>query len=199
MLLSERASMFLVRKPQYHLFRHDNVWIKFNSYFDLLQYILKQRRNTDFYIGKTFEDKKVRKAILEDIVFYAKAIVYDYELCLIDPVDIDRDLIKYREELDERLRKSLYHRLTWYNALYNRSHNKIFRYDPIYPSPRRYKHYNCYRHVRTTQERRMSLSCEKEYIRARRNHKNLITNWDDKPRSRRTKGWKNSKKLKQWE
>jgi hypothetical protein len=52
--------------------------------------------------------------------------------------------------------------------------------------------------MKTTQEKRMSLSCNKKYIRAKRNYKNLPDVWDDKPRTRRTRGWKNSKKLKQW-
>lgn len=83
--------MFLVRKPQYHLFRHDNVWIKFNSYFDLLQYILKQRRNSYFYIGKTLEDTISYKDILEvDVSIYVQAIVYNYDFCIIEPADIEK-------------------------------------------------------------------------------------------------------------
>lgn len=189
--------MFLVRKPQYHLFRHDNVWIKFNSYFDLLQYILKQRRNSYFYIGKTLEDTISYKDILEvDVSIYVQAIVYNYDFCIIEPADIEKDLIKYKDILRERILKLTNRgRIHW-----NKSHNKIFRCDPVsnlYSG--RYRHYNYYKYVRTAQEIRMSLSCDKKYIRTKRNYNNLPTNWDDKPRSKRTKGWKNSKKLKQWE
>jgi len=188
--------MFLVRKPQYHLFKHDNTWIKFNSYFYLLQYILKQRYNSDFYIGKTFEDTISYKYILEvDVNIYIQAIVYDYDFCIIEPADIEKDLIKYKGILRERILK-----LTNCGKIHwEKSHNKIFRYDPVYVYSRRYRYYRFYKHMRTTQEKSMSLNCDQKYIRAKRNYKNLPDVWDDKPRSKRTKGWKNSKKLKQWE
>jgi len=44
-------------------------------------------------------------------------------------------------------------------------------------SRRRYK--GGYRAIRTTQERRMSFSCEAQYVRPARNFKNLPSTWDD--------------------
>jgi hypothetical protein len=66
---------------------------------------------------------------------------------------------------------------------------------------RRRSVYGKFRHIRTTNERRQSFANrdeEEPFVRARRNHKNLPSEWADQY-SRPQRGWKwQSKRRKQW-
>jgi len=73
-----------------------------------------------------------------------------------------------------------------------------YRYDPV-PDIHRWRntirpYVRC---MRTTQERRWSCA-HKEHVRGRRNYINLPNSWDDYWHARRSKGWKRSKKKRQW-
>lgn len=60
------------------------------------------------------------------------------------------------------------------------------------------KKVRCYRHPRTTNEKRFASAPEyKEYIRPKRNHKNLVDAWDDIPRHF-DRSWKSQKIKRQW-
>ena len=75
-----------------------------------------------------------------------------------------------------------------------------FRIDPIPSSGRkRYRFKNFYRRMRTFQERKWSFSYP-EYVRKRRNARNLPNNWEDIPRADiyYNKSWKKQKKKRQW-
>lgn len=80
----------------------------------------------------------------------------------------------------------------------NRAHPFKFRVDPI---PHTGGNKSCIhggvRNMKTTQERRWSLA-HKKYIRGRRSFWNLPNSWDDYWHARREKGWKRSKKKRQW-
>ena len=79
--------------------------------------------------------------------------------------------------------------------------NFKYRFDPV-PYTGRYKNTirSYYRHPKTTNERRQS--CKKniqQYIRPKRNFKNLINCYDDHYiADNQTRSWKRSKKLRQW-
>ena len=51
--------------------------------------------------------------------------------------------------------------------------------------------------MKTTQERRWALA-HVDYVRGKRNFSNLPNNWDDYCYARREKGWKRTKKRRQW-
>lgn len=73
-----------------------------------------------------------------------------------------------------------------------------FRYDPV-PGSGKLKNrvHNYFRHMKTAQERRWSYSYSK-YIRAKRNATNLPNDWDDFPIADKQRGWKRTKKKRQW-
>ena len=55
-----------------------------------------------------------------------------------------------------------------------------------------------FRTVRTTQERAVSFA-HSAFVRAKRNHKNIPSSWDDITRSNVVnRSWKNNKIQKQW-
>lgn len=63
-----------------------------------------------------------------------------------------------------------------------------------------HKHGHCaeFRRPKITQEKRQYFA-HKEFVRAKRNCNNLVSNWDDICRSNiLSKTWKNTKKKKQW-
>lgn len=70
-----------------------------------------------------------------------------------------------------------------------------FRDGPV-PGIHKRKSGHYFRRIKTTQERR--LSQDHTYIRSKRNHKHLPNSWDDIPRGRLGRSWKNQKKRKQW-
>lgn len=74
-----------------------------------------------------------------------------------------------------------------------------FRYDPVPGTGGTGKVHirGCYRAIRTTQERRWALA-HKEYVRGKRSYRMLPEAWDDIHHARREKGWKRTKKKKQW-
>jgi hypothetical protein len=82
---------------------------------------------------------------------------------------------------------------------YRRDVNYLgFRNGPV-PYTGKGSGYNYHRNIRTTNERRQSLSCDREYVRSKRNHKNIPNTWDDIPRKDiHSRSWKNNKKRKQW-
>lgn len=85
------------------------------------------------------------------------------------------------------------------NYIYYKDNNKYkFRQSSI-SNIYNFNRLKCYfRHPKTTQEKRMSLSCDSEYVRAKRNINNLINLWDDISRNY-YRSWKhNSKKRKQY-
>lgn len=73
-----------------------------------------------------------------------------------------------------------------------------YRYDPV-PGVKHWRNSfkSYYRRMRTTQERRWAC-VHKEYVRGKRNYINLPNSWDDFCYSRREKGWKRSRKKRQW-
>ena len=75
-----------------------------------------------------------------------------------------------------------------------------FRFDPVPGTGNHRTSYHGVRHMKTTQERRLSCDIEhKEYIRGARNIHNLPNAWDDHWYAKRTKGWKRTKnKKRQW-
>lgn len=80
----------------------------------------------------------------------------------------------------------------WYGPTFR------YRYDPV-PGVKHWKNsiLSYYRRMKTTQERRWSLA-HKTYVRGRRNYRNLPNSWDDFCYARREKGWKRTKKKRQW-
>lgn len=75
-----------------------------------------------------------------------------------------------------------------------------FRFDPV-PGVHHYRNTiaNGIRHMKTTQERRMSFACAKKYVRCKRNFRNLPEAWDDKwPAIIEERCWKRTKKKRQW-
>ena len=74
-----------------------------------------------------------------------------------------------------------------------------YRYDPV-PGVHHYrKGRSYYRHIATVQELRWYHAHKDEVkIRAKRTPRFLPNLWDDVPYARREKGWKRTKKRKQW-
>lgn len=73
-----------------------------------------------------------------------------------------------------------------------------YRYDPVPGiSTGNNSVRSCVRHMKTTQERRWACA-HKEYIRGRRSYINLPSDYDDYWHSDRGRGWKRSKKKRQW-
>jgi len=75
-----------------------------------------------------------------------------------------------------------------------------YRYDPV-PGVHHYSNTiaDGIRHMKTTQERRMSFACNKKYVRNKRSFRNLPEAWDDKwPAIIEERGWKRTKKKRQW-
>lgn len=74
-----------------------------------------------------------------------------------------------------------------------------FRIDPV-PSTGHYRNrvVNYYRRMRVTQEKRWAIA-HKEYVRGRRRKPSLPDPWDEYLVSKeRIKGWKRTKKKRQW-
>lgn len=57
-----------------------------------------------------------------------------------------------------------------------------------------------HRHMRTTQERRMTYACDEKYIRGKRRRTYLPHNWDDIMHGSyfNKRSWKKNKKRRQW-
>lgn len=75
-----------------------------------------------------------------------------------------------------------------------------YRYDPV-PGVKHWKNsiFPYVRHMRTTQERRAACDPDyKKYVRGRRSYINLPNSWDDYWHARKEKGWKRTKKKRQW-
>ena len=74
-----------------------------------------------------------------------------------------------------------------------------FRYDPV-PGVKHYRNtiVGYYRNMKTTQEKRLSFSCDKKYVRSKRNFSNLTDDRCDVHHARREKGWKRTNKKRQW-
>ena len=74
-----------------------------------------------------------------------------------------------------------------------------FRFDPIPNTGGRCPWRPGIRHMKTTQERRISCDPDhKKYVRGSRNYIGLPNSWDDFWHARKTKGWKRTKKKRQW-
>lgn len=80
----------------------------------------------------------------------------------------------------------------WYGPVFR------YRYDPV-PGVKHWRNsiLSYYRRMKTTQERRWSLA-HQPYVRGKRNKRNLPNSWDDYHYARREKGWKRTKKKRQW-
>lgn len=112
------------------------------------------------------------------------------------------DFRNYQNEI-EKLNKNKdfdYNSIPNKNIEYKKNHSYQvrFRIDPV-PGLRCYKRYNGYRHIRTTNEKRLNSNPEVlEFVRAKRRPHNLLDSYDDIPRNY-SRSWKDcSKKKRQW-
>lgn len=99
-------------------------------------------------------------------------------------------------------RKELFY-ISTYNLIANKFNGVkcLYRYDPI-PSTgvQRSWHGDYMKKPKTTQERRMSLACDRKYVRGKRSFCNLPESWDDYVISAiyNKRDWKKKKIKRQW-
>lgn len=111
---------------------------------------------------------------------------------------------RYRKLVWEDELNSLGYRRYHYENNYSiRFYGPVFRYrfDPVPGTGGSGKTYilKYFRHMRTTQELRWYYAHKDEVkIRGRRTPRFLSSAWDDIPYGRKEKGWKRTKKKRQW-
>jgi len=94
-------------------------------------------------------------------------------------------------------RGSCYRRPTSYSWVYY-GESFRYRYDPVPGTGKGKNSVHPYvRCMRTTQERKIGFAHYK-YVRGKRRPNSLPNAWDDIWHARRTRGWKRTKKRRQW-
>lgn len=139
-------------------------------------------------LGKNFKDCYWNN---DKFMFFCTDFVAESKGVILNPEKVKRDWLDFLVEQNQITKHSL-----WYRRL-NRIY--VYRYDAVPFIHKRHLHRgSSNRHIRTTQERRMSLAEKEDDIRWRckRNFHNLPNSWDDIIR-RTEKNWKSFRKT-QW-
>jgi hypothetical protein len=87
-----------------------------------------------------------------------------------------------------------------FNLIRRKKMKYVYRFDPV-PGIHSFKGFakRYFRRPKTTQERKLTTdSLHKLFVRGKRSFRNLPEAWDDIPFARKEKGWKRTKKEKQW-
>jgi hypothetical protein len=197
--------MFDNKKEWYYILEQADRWIKFDTFEDLLDHVCMCRSirsscpyayNYDsYYIGRHLQDAvEVYLPSMGRFKRSVSAVVYDADSCIVDPEYVEYRLSNHKPK--HYFSKKYFHRY----ELYHKQRESVkYRVDPLIHMGKKWRRgRSAYRTPMTAQERRKSLACNKKFIRAKRNFKNLPNSYDDICYSRNGRTWKNSKKLKQW-
>lgn len=196
----------VVTEPRRKVFlvNHTGEVYIYDSYRKFLSYL---RGDVVRYLGKSFRDVRCyytsRWAYDYRGVFRCideKHTIYTYWIAhwshksgsIIDPEQIKKDWNEYLRSLTHHSR----HRTWWY---YRNNRVYEFRKDPVpFIGVSHHHKGTYYRHMKTTQERRLSLATKEDGVcwRGKRNFHNLVNAWDDWIRFNQ-KNWKKFRKH-QW-
>ena len=177
----------------------NNSYKVFNTYYSLLCFV---RQNPYHSFGNSTKDvrwQQERKSIwtryenlFAPLVFTnVLFIAYDVYMNVISCKKLEKDVLK-RSTFAPK-----YNSKGWKYDFLRKNPNYLgFRNGPVPCTGKRNK-YHCFRHIKTTQEKRISLGYI-EYTRGKR--RNLPSSWEDIYRSdiQDKCSWKKQKKARQW-
>jgi hypothetical protein len=181
------------REPEIRLISNgkDQEISTFTSYKEFLDWLPKRFSDYSLRIVDHFPTHEYNKYFIDEDhkpIFY---IVRDEfgNVITTDKIKKDKEEL-YNYERRQQAKRNGYLYFKQHEGMY------IYRYDPI-PGIYNGKHSHSFRHVKTTQEKRMNER-DKMFVRGRRSSKNLPSSWDDIIiKSREDTCWKKFRKH-QW-